>query len=415
MNRISRMAFFSSFLLICMACSLSVSAQESYVTVSGTVRDAVTGKTLAYASVSVPDQRVSTVTNADGAFIIKTATRPEHVFFSHVGYKTRRFPIEGKLNGLTVLMSQSTIMLSEVVVASGNAREILKAALSKIPQNYSSVPELFRGFYRETTMRGHRYIYVAEAVMDLYKSEYTKSVLYDKVCIDKARRMISTKQSDTLGAKIQGGPTLPIYLDLVKNSDDLFNAAELDNYDFAIEPPTHIGDRPQVVISLRPNRFLDYALYYGKVYIDKETLAFSRIELQLDVSDKDKATRVMLVHKPLGVRFKPKEMSLQVNYSFENGVSRISYVRSTSRFNCDWKRKLFHSGYEVNSEMVVTDRMPQDKTHSILKRDSFGEKSSLYDKIESFDAPDFWGPDNIIEPTESLENAIDKLKKKLRE
>jgi hypothetical protein len=227
--------------------------------------------------------------------------------------------------------------------------------------------------------------------------------------------MISTKQSDTLGAKIQGGPTLPIYLDLVKNSDDLFNAAELDNYDFAIEPPTHIGDRPQVVISLRPNRFLDYALYYGKVYIDKETLAFSRIELQLDVSDKDKATRVMLVHKPLGVRFKPKEMSLQVNYSFENGVSRISYVRSTSRFNCDWKRKLFHSGYEVNSEMVVTDRMPQDKTHSILKRDSFGEKSSLYDKIESFDAPDFWGPDNIIEPTESLENAIDKLKKKLRE
>jgi hypothetical protein len=183
-----------------------------------------------------------------------------------------------------------------------------------------------------------------------------------------------------------------------------------------LSPPTHIGDRPQVVISLRPNRFLDYAfvLWQG-IYRQGNSWPFLRIELQLDVSDKDKATRVMLVHKPLGVRFKPKEMSLQVNYSFENGVSRISYVRSTSRFNCDWKRKLFHSGYEVNSEMVVTDRMPQDKTHSILKRDSFGEKSSLYDKIESFDAPDFWGPDNIIEPTESLENAIDKLKKKLRE
>jgi hypothetical protein len=34
--------------------------------------------------------------------------------------------------------------------------------------------------------------------------------------------------------------------------------------------------------------------------------------------------------------------------------------------------------------------------------------------VELFDAPDFWGRDNIIEPTESLENAIEKLKKKLR-
>ncbi len=414
MIRISRMAFFSIFLLICMACGLSVSAQESYVTISGTVRDIVTGKTLAYASVSVPDQHVSTVTNADGAFIIKTATKPERLFFSHVGYKARRFPIADKLTDLNVLMSQSTIMLSEVVVASGDAREILKAALSKIPQNYSSVPELFRGFYRETTMRGRRYIYVAEAVMDMYKSEYSRPVQFDKVSIDKARRLISTKQTDTLGAKVQGGPTLPIYLDLVKNTDDLLNEAELDNYDLAIETPTHIGDRPQVVISLRPRRILDYALYYGKVFIDTETLAFSRIELQLDISDKEKATRVMLVHKPLGVRFKPKEMSLQVNYSFEDGVSRVSYVRSTSRFNCDWKRKLFHSGYEVNSEMVVTDRVPRTKMHPISSRDSFGSKSSLYDKVELFDAPDFWGRDNIIEPTESLENAIEKLKKKLR-
>ena len=54
-------------------------------------------------------------------------------------------------------------------------------------------------------MRGRRYIYVAEAVMDMYKSEYSRPVQFDKVSIDKARRLISTKQTDTLGREGQGG------------------------------------------------------------------------------------------------------------------------------------------------------------------------------------------------------------------
>lgn len=414
MKELSRRAMFGIIVLICSLFSLSALAQESYATLTGNVRDAESGKALAYVSISVPGEHVSTVTNADGNFVLKTSAKPEKIILSHVGYKMRRYLVGDKLTDLSITMYPSTIMLSEVIVASGDAREILRAALSKVPHNYSARPELFRGFYRETTQRGRRYIYVAEAVVDMYKSEYTKPVTLDRVCIDKARRLISTKQTDTLGAKMQGGPTLPVYLDLVKNTPDLLNDADLDNYDLTIGTPIHIDDRPQVVILMRPRRILDYALYTGKIYIDRETLAFSRIELELDVTNREKATRLMLVKKPFGVRFKPKEMSLQVNYTLEDGVSRLSYVRSTSRFNCDWARKLFHSGYVVTSEMVVTDRYPNDKVHPISGRDSFGSKSSLYDKVELFDAPDFWGHDNIIEPTESLENAIDKLKKKLR-
>ena len=203
-------------------------------------------------------------------------------------------------------------------------------------------------------------------------------------------------------------------LSLVKNSADLLNEADLENYDLSFSSPINIDDRPQLVVVIRPRRVSDFALYNGKIYIDKESLAFSRIELSLDMKDNEKATRQMLVKKPFGVRFKPREMLIQVNYSFEDGISRINYVKSISRFNCDWKRRLFHSGYVVTSEMVVTDRYAADKIHQISGRDSFGSTSSFYDKVESFDVPNFWGRDNIIEPTESLENAIDKLKNKLR-
>jgi hypothetical protein len=82
------------------------------------------------------------------------------------------------------------------------------------------------------------------------------------------------------------------------------------------------------------------------------------------------------------------------------------------RFKCDWKRRLFASTYTVTTEMVVTAQAPPSEVHAIRRRDSFGQRDKFYDKVTFFDEPDFWGDYNIIEPTESLEHAIDKLKKK---
>ncbi len=390
---------------------LPVLAQQDFYTITGTVKSQDTGKRLPYVNITVPHEHVSTVTNADGQFLLKTHQRPESLTLTHVGYRTRKYPLGDNLEKLEITLSPTVVMLSEIIVNSGNPRDILKAAVEKIPHNYSNKPELFRGFYRETTQRGRRYIYVGEAAIDLYKSSYDRPISYDRVRIDKARRLISTRQTDTLGAKVQGGPTLPVYVDMVKNVNELFSDTEMMHYDYQLEDPTYIDDRPQLVIAMRPRITVDYPLYFGKIYIDRATLAFSRIELELDMSDRDKATRVMLVHKPIGVRFKPKSMHLVATYSLDEGLSRINYVQSSSEFNCDWKRKLFHSSYHVTAEMVVTDRYPEAR--SISSRSSFNNRASLYDKVELFEDPDFWGSDNIIEPTDNLLKAIDKLKKKI--
>jgi hypothetical protein len=389
--------------------AMPMQAQQDYYTISGIVKNGNTGKGLAYVNVLAPKEHVSTVTNAEGRFILKTPQRPKQITISHVGYRTREFTLNDKLENLEIVLQPAVVLLSEIVVSSGDPREILKKAISKIPTNYSNSPELYRGFYRETTQKGRRYIYVGEAVVDMYKTQYTHPISGDRVRIDKARRLISPKESDTLGAKVQGGPTLPIHIDVVKNIDYIFSETEMINYDYKLEDPVLIGDRPQLVISMRPRLTVDYPLYYGKIYIDHNTLAFTRVELELDMSDKDKATRMMLVRKPLGVRFKPREMKLVVDYVLDHGVSRLNYVQSSSVFRCDWKRKLFHSNYHVTAEMVVTHRYPEARV--ISGRTSFNNRSSLYDKVELFEDPEFWGRDNIIKPTESLLKAIGKLKR----
>ena len=402
-------------LLTMMFAPLAMLAQQ--VVVSGTVVDDRTGAKLRQASVSAG--RVSVVTNEDGVFTLKMDGNPKAVQVSHLGYKTRKIPVsrqesgDRSLENLTIRMVPTAIQLREIVVRNRDPRELVDIAIDKIPENYSKVPELLKGFYRETAMKRRHYIYVAEGVEDMYKTPYNRGTTRDRVAIVKGRRLLSQKQGDTLGVKVVGGPVQAVIMDLVKNREFLFNKEELDFYSFTMDTPEFINDRQQYVVVMKPNLVTEYALYHGKLYIDCERLAFTRIELDLDMSDKEKATRTMLVKKPLGVRFKPRELSTVVDYRYEDGVTRISYLRNVFRFNCDWKRRLFSTSFTATCEMAVTDSQ-SDNVQPIASRNSFDSRDAYYDKVEYFLDPAYWSNYNIIEPSESLDKAIKRLVSKYR-
>ena len=396
------------WLLILLIAPLATYAQQ--VVVGGNVVDDKTGAPLGQVSISAG--RVSVVTNEDGDFSLKLAEDPGTIIVSHLGYKTKRVKVK---NGeeLKVRLQPTTIRLREVVVMNEDPRELVDIAIRKIPDNYSKVPELLKGFYRETAMKRKHYIYVAEGVEDMYKTPYNRSIGRDRVAIVKGRRLLSQKQGDTLGVKVMGGPVQAVVMDLVKNRDFLLNKEDLDVYKFTMGIPEYINDRLQYVVQMEPLLAMPYALYHGKLYIDSERLAFTRIELSLDMTDKDKATRTMLVKKPLGVKFKPRELSSVVDYRYEDGVTRISYLRNTFRFNCDWKKRLFATSFTATCEMVVTDSSSGD-VQPIASRSSFDSRDAYYDKVEYFMDPDYWRSYNIIEPSESLDKAIRKLVSKYR-
>ena len=396
------------WLLILLIAPLAMYAQQ--VVIGGNVVDDKTGDPLGQVSISAG--RISVVTNEDGDFSLKLAEAPGVIIVSHLGYKTKRVKVK---NGeeLKIRLHPTTIQLREIVVLNEDARELVDIAISKIPDNYSKVPELLKGFYRETAMKRKHYIYVAEGVEDMYKTPYNRSIGRDRVAIVKGRRLLSQKQGDTLGVKVMGGPVQAVVMDLVKNRDFLLNKEDLDAYKFTLGVPEYINDRLQYVVQMEPQWSMPYALYHGKLYIDSERLAFTRIELNLDMADKDKATRTMLVKKPLGVKFKPRELSSVVDYRYEDGVTRISYLRNTFRFNCDWKKRLFATSFTATCEMVVTDSS-SDNVQPIASRSSFDSRDAYYDKVEYFLDPDYWRSYNIIEPSESLDKAIRKLVSKYR-
>jgi hypothetical protein len=376
--------------------------------VQGNVVDAVSGRPMESVHVSVPGRHYATVTNADGDFTIKSDQPVSEVVFSYLGYRTLRQKAVGA--PLRVRLTPESMPLAEASIVMGDPREILGEAIRRIPDNYSKNPELMECFYRETVRKRNRYIFVSEAVARLYKTGYDGNIYRDRAALEKSRILLSQRRTDTLSVKMQGGPTQALTFDVVKNPEILFDEEELSLYEFEMGMPTYIGDRIQFVIHFRPgSRPVDWALFHGTLYIDRDLLSFTRIEMSMDMSDVDKATRQMIIKKPLSLRVTPKELSVVISYRLKDGQSRLEYFRSTMRFNCDWKKRLFATAYAVVNELVVTDL--REPAVPISRAEAFRSVDYLIEKAAEFQDPDFWKDYNIIEPSESLEHAIGRLRR----
>ena len=393
--------------------ALQSQVTKDYYSVKGVVKDKVSQKTLQYASVSIPGTKVGTITNSNGEFTIKikNSTDASSIEVSHLGYATLNFPVSGEnMQDVKILLTPKTNLLDEITIYSLDPQALVEKAISKIETNYSAEDNMLSGFYRETIRKRKSYINVSEAIVELYKAPYTEGLDRDNVQIYKGRKLISPKIQDTLLVRLLGGPNLSIYIDVVKNPDLMLNEKNVADYKYEITESVMIDDRPHYVVSFKPQVSLPYALYNGKMFIDKLSLAFSRIEFSLNMDDQNKATQAILKKKPINMRFKPEEVSFLVTYKLRDGISNLNYIRSEVRFKCDWRKRLFSTNYTVVSETVITGGK-SGNAKRIPSKLAFSPNTSLSDKVSNFLDENFWEDYNIIEPDASLESAVNRLKK----
>lgn len=398
--------------------STSLWAQEEvseYITISGVVKDRRSEKQLGDVNIYVSGTNTGTITNEEGFFTLKMRkkTVPQILEISHIGYSNARHKVNMEhLSDLTLWLVPRATMLKEVVVYAGNPRTIIEKAIDKITDNYSQQDEMLTGFYRETAQKGRRHISISEGVMDIFKTSYLGDCMIDqdKVQILKGRRLLSQKASDSLAVKVAGGPNLSVNLDIVKNGDLLLNKEFLCLYEFKLIDVIYMGDREQYIIGFKSQVDLPVAMYSGRLYIDCEKLSVTRAEFNLDMKSESKAIEAMLRKKPHGISFRPQELSFITNYIEKEGRTYLNSIKNIIRFKCSWKKSSGSSNFAILTEIVITDRR-EGYLGSISYRKEFKERQVFYDNVNKYWDEDFWGAYNIIEPTESLEKAINKLKK----
>jgi hypothetical protein len=382
---------------------------------SGKITDKVTHKPIVFANVYIVGYSFGTVSNSDGEFILKVpvSLAGKQLGITHLGYKNLRIPLSSLNESGNVLSPEpEPLAINEVIIRSNDPQSLLRAAISRIGDNYPVNPAMLTGFYRETIKKNRSYAEVAEAILDVYKAPYSKSMDVDRVKIFKGRKSQDVERMDTVTLKLQGGPKTVFMLDVVKNPEVLIGDDAMKSYNYKLDGMASVNDKECYVVGFTQKPEVHEPLYEGKIYLDANNLAITQLEFQLSEVGLDMADQVLVKKKPIGLKVETLAGSYLVDYSEFNNKWFLNYVRTELKFKCKWTKRIFNSTFTVMSEMAVTDI---DSVN--VNRFSYKEASKMNDvfadQVDYFKDDNFWGSYNFIKPDESIQEAILKLNKKI--
>ncbi len=387
-------------------------SQSDVIVISGVIKDAQAKERIANAAISLPGTGVGTVSNSDGEFIIKVPKNAiPKIVFSHISYVTKELTIENFNTNHTILLEPQVLQLSDITAKPSDALSIAKLAFEKIKQNYSEAPVMMKGFYRESIRQRRDYISITEALIDIYKTPYTDKA-FDQVAINKGRKGQNIKKVDTLNVLLQGGPAILLLIDVPKNPSMGVNLIDWDKYKFKYGDLATIDEKLNYVINFEPAIRTVEPLYFGKLFIQQDNFAITRAEFNLDLIDEEKAAEMFIQKKPSNLLFVPLETNYLVTFKPYEGKYYLNYIRIDLKFKSDWKRRLFKNNYTIISEMAITDRL-ENNVVKIKTGNRFKTNMVMNKEVAAFYDPQFWGDQNIIEPEESIENAIKRITRKM--
>lgn len=108
-------------------------AQQTAITVTGTVKDAKTGETLPGVNVVVKGTTTGGATDVDGNFTIKVPYSEATLVFTYIGYQPQQIELKGKTSLIVNLMEDAQALEEVVVVGyARQKRESITAAVSTI-------------------------------------------------------------------------------------------------------------------------------------------------------------------------------------------------------------------------------------------------------------------------------------------
>ncbi len=387
----------------------------SYNVYKGVLKDKESNDPLVFATIAVEGENTATVSNSDGEFILKISKNSEvkNIIISHLGYENLIVPIRDLKSDRNVLKINPAILtLAEIVVFPDSAKHLIHMVLNKVRENYGNKAYNMTGFYREYIKKKNRYVGLSEAVVKLYKASYT-GVLNDQVQIYKGRKGTDVRKLDTVLFKLQGGPATTMLLDIIKNPTVILDEESLKHYNFQIINAIKIGDKLNYVIEFTQKENVDFPLYDGRYYVDIENLALTAADFSLNVTNPVLASRIFLRKKPAGAKVTPVVAKYAVKYREQDGEWFFNYAKGEVKFKVNWDRKLFNSNYTVMSEIAITDRTEVD-VQRFKNKDKFKRSQILSEKIGAFTDENYWGEYNLIEPDQSIEIAIRRIKRLMK-
>ena len=382
-----------------------VTDKNIHFTIGGMLSDSETREALAFASVSIMNTSIGTVTNQDGKFqlVIADSLKNNKVIFSHIGYESREIDILLlKEEFVNIEMNPRIIPLSEVVVSAVNPESVLNEMLNNRETNYSAEPVHLTTFYREGIDHNNINTNLTESVLQVFKTEYNKNASSDQVKLIKKRRVVNRVETDTIFPKMRSGVNSCLILDIIKELPEFIVPNEESQYKYSYIGKSTIDNRIVNIISFQQKKHITEPLYTGELFIEAGNKALIEVRFEINPGLAGKATNMFIDKKASGLRINLQQAQYIVSYKpSEDGLYYINHIRGDIQFKIKHKKHLFSSPLNFWFEMVTckvdkenANPFPQKERLSTTR--IFAETKHDYDK-------NFWKNFNIILPEEKLQ------------
>ncbi len=381
-----------------------------FVNIRGEIRDVKTNKEVPFATVSITGESIGTISNEDGRFLFKIPKEYENktISIASMGYESLKLPVSNLDTTFQIYMlKQDYIPIQEVIIRKKEPISLLRSAVEKIPDNFSTKPALYTTFYRETIKRNREYITHSEAILFIYKAPYTNDYSNDLVKVFKSRKTLNVSRLDTFMLKLKGGIETSLILDIAKNPSNLISEENFQFYKYNLSDIILFDEHPTYVIEFEPKVDEDFSLFKGKIFIDVETLGIRGADFSLSQNKLNKATNTMIVKRSKGVKVKALGANYLVKYREVNGKFSLSHIRFETQFRVRKRDKLFGNDFSTITELAVNNIDTAD-----VKRFKYKEVANIgeifQDQIHTYDL-EFWGHLNYLLPDEPLEDALKQI------
>lgn len=418
-NIIRRIAgVFLCFLLLPI---LSFGQSSDFITLYGHVSDGKTNEPLYYSSVNLGGTSINIVSNSEGFFSLKipeTTSGETDVLVSHLGYTTGSFKVsafDGSTSSspLEIKLVPTTISLDPATVRSIDPAILVRSAFFKVRDNYPTTRVGMTAFYREMIRKGTaKYLSINEAVIDIDKAPYT-GFTSDRVAIYKGRGNTNYDASDSLFVKFQGGIITALELDQVRHP---FTGVSLDEaimaYGFSMEGTDTYDGHSFYKVGFRAKPHIEEIMFKGYIYIEVESLAIGRVEMEMDLEGREEeAAGIFVVKRPQDTRMTANKAEYVMSYKCFDGKWYYDYCRADLSFSTRKRNSPFIKNFSVTEEMAVTNH--SETSIAIESADRVKFKDILSDKVADFADENFWEDYNIIEPDQTIDAIIQKIVRKL--
>lgn len=256
------------------------------------LKDAKTQEAISFAHINF--QEGGTVTNGQGEFSVKKQNG-EKIKIAAIGYETQYIEINWQeaQREKTIFLKPQTILLPEIEInaRSLNAKDIVKAAINRINENYWQQPHNTELFYRlKISGPNGQLSHHSEALLDFYDSEGYKKRGWRKVT--KARftklkqgRIVVGEYADFMEGLGLGRIAVFWAHEPIITRDKPFALSSLDGFDYQLIGVTKLGDEEVYKIRFDCKKLRDrytglgrLKTFNGTLYINKKDYALIRYQ-----------------------------------------------------------------------------------------------------------------------------------------